>query len=492
MMNETELRWERPGDELMTWYLDDHQVPSAIGPLSQSLYAYMFQGFRKAQREMGRQVPGSLRLMFVRGYLYVQFQPGSPLSEQGKEAARRSPLTWDQVWLPEIQANLDRLNAYPLATLADDQLAAALQDGLKSLARHWEIHHSLSFNAANELDAWYRARFPAAPQGEAFQLLQGLGNASVEGNRALWALSQVEPAGFAPALAAFLDRYGRRPANYCDVGVPTWLENPAPVLSLLARYRAEGAPDPAGAQADRAAEREALLGRVRAQLADEERPAFVELLGLAQAAVRAREDHAFWIEGQSTAALRRSCVEFGRRMAAVGILTDPADVALVTAPELLRFGYGFAQPHLRAELPTRRAEHEANLAHRPAPWLGAPPEEEEPGEAPGASRMIQGRAVSPGLARGPARVVANLAEAQAIRYGEVLICKETDPGWTPVLLLAAAVVLDSPAGGMLGHAAIVAREFRLPVVSGTGSAMEQIQTGMLVEVDGAAGVVRIL
>jgi pyruvate,water dikinase len=74
--------------------------------------------------------------------------------------------------------------------------------------------------------------------------------------------------------------------------------------------------------------------------------------------------------------------------------------------------------------------------------------------------------------------------------GEILVARATDPGWTPLFVNAAAVILEI--GGMLQHGALVAREYGLPCVSGIANATTLWQDGTLVEVDGSAGVIRVI
>lgn len=74
--------------------------------------------------------------------------------------------------------------------------------------------------------------------------------------------------------------------------------------------------------------------------------------------------------------------------------------------------------------------------------------------------------------------------------GEVLVAPVTDPGWTPHFLTASAIVVDM--GGMLSHGSIIAREYGVPGVVNVGNGTSIIATGDLVEVDGSAGVVRVL
>jgi pyruvate,water dikinase len=81
-------------------------------------------------------------------------------------------------------------------------------------------------------------------------------------------------------------------------------------------------------------------------------------------------------------------------------------------------------------------------------------------------------------------------EIGAIQQGEVLVCPVTAPSWAPVFPKITAAVSDI--GGMMSHAAIIAREYGMPAVVGTGHATKRIKTGDRVRVDGDAGTVTIL
>ena len=104
-------------------------------------------------------------------------------------------------------------------------------------------------------------------------------------------------------------------------------------------------------------------------------------------------------------------------------------------------------------------------------------------------RTLRGRPGSAGLARGPARIVTGPSDFETVRPGDVLVCRTTDPAWTPLFGRIAAVVTET--GGMLSHAAIVAREQGIPAVLGVADAMVQIPAGALVDVDGRAGTVLV-
>lgn len=101
--------------------------------------------------------------------------------------------------------------------------------------------------------------------------------------------------------------------------------------------------------------------------------------------------------------------------------------------------------------------------------------------------VVTGVPSSPGRAHGPARLVRSVDDFARLRPGDVLVCRTTDPAWTPLFRLAAAVVTET--GGMLCHAAIVAREHRIPAVVGATGAMALLQDGAPIAVDGALGTV---
>ena len=107
-----------------------------------------------------------------------------------------------------------------------------------------------------------------------------------------------------------------------------------------------------------------------------------------------------------------------------------------------------------------------------------------------AAATISGIGASPGVAEGKARLVTDSKQLAQVEDGEILVAASTSPSWTPVFGRASAVVVDI--GGIMCHAAIVAREYGLPTVVGTGSATKRIRTGDRIRVDGDSGVVTIV
>jgi pyruvate,water dikinase len=108
---------------------------------------------------------------------------------------------------------------------------------------------------------------------------------------------------------------------------------------------------------------------------------------------------------------------------------------------------------------------------------------EETGAAPGAA--LTGVPAAPGAYEGPARVVLDESGLDRIEPGDVLVCPITSPVWSMVFPSLGGLVCD--AGGVLSHPAIIAREFGIPAVVGTGSATTALTDGQVVRVDGTEG-----
>lgn len=176
---------------------------------------------------------------------------------------------------------------------------------------------------------------------------------------------------------------------------------------------------------------------------------------------------------------RRVMDEIARRLVERGALATSTDVIFATFDEVEAALYGKDAVDLKRKI-SRRRQMRGNAE---ASWWDRG--ESQPGET-----NIRGVAASPGRTSGLARVVRGPAEFSTLQAGEILVCQYTDPTWTPLFSLAAAVVADT--GGPLSHAAIVAREYGVPAVLGTQVGTREIQTGQRLRVDGSAGTVELI
>ncbi len=110
--------------------------------------------------------------------------------------------------------------------------------------------------------------------------------------------------------------------------------------------------------------------------------------------------------------------------------------------------------------------------------------------AAGTGPTLEGFAVSPGQVIAPASVIRSPEEFEQMAAGTILVCPTTTPAWTPLFAQATGLVTDI--GGALAHGSIVAREYGIPAVMGTGEATQRIKSGDLIRVDGSSGTVTLL
>jgi pyruvate,water dikinase len=266
-------------------------------------------------------------------------------------------------------------------------------------------------------------------------------------------------------------------------------------------------------------ERERIAAEYRALLpSDEERAVFDQMLGLCHLVFPYVEDHKFYCENWIATAFFNKVREFGALLARHGFFADTEDVfqlhytevTLALSDLALAWASG-SPPRGPAHWPAIVAERKRVLAAyadwSPPPALGPVPENiADPlllmlwgitseqlqawSEPPGAGNTLRGFGASPGIVEGVAHVVRSVDEISTVREGEILVCPVTAPSWAPIFGKIKAAVSDI--GGAMSHAAIVAREYGLPAVVGTGHATKRIVTGQRLRVDGTSGIVTIL
>ena len=218
---------------------------------------------------------------------------------------------------------------------------------------------------------------------------------------------------------------------------------------------------------------------------------FRHLLRLARRYMPLREDQRFAWQ-RTLAAQRRLFLLIGRALAERGVLASPDDIFFATMEEVQLAVQGDGC-FSREKLLARRAAWVAlqQEATYPRFLRGDAPLTEDSAAAPAPlAGQLRGRGVSPGLAQGPARLVAGPWEFARVQAGDVLVAATADPGWTPLFGRLAGLVLET--GGLLSHAAVVAREYGLPAVMGVPEATRQLQDGQIVQVDGTAGLVTVV
>jgi pyruvate, water dikinase len=268
-------------------------------------------------------------------------------------------------------------------------------------------------------------------------------------------------------------------------------------------------------------ERERISGEYRDLLpGDDERAAFDQMLGLCRLVFPFVEDHKFYCEHWFTTRFFQKIKEFGALLAAHGVLDSADDVFQLRHNEvdealadvMLAWASGgtpLGGRHFGPLIARRKQIMAALKEWTPPPALGPIPhalndpavqmlwgvtaqtiEAWSNASDAGDEKEIHGFAASPGIVEGPARVLRDVSQIGEIRDGEILVCPVTAPSWGPVFGKIKAAVSDI--GGTMSHAAIVAREYGMPAVVGTGHATSRIKTGQRLRVDGNKGVVRVL
>ncbi|HSL81427.1 MAG TPA: PEP-utilizing enzyme, partial [Thermoanaerobaculia bacterium] len=227
-----------------------------------------------------------------------------------------------------------------------------------------------------------------------------------------------------------------------------------------------------------------------------------------------REDNLFYTDSMPAGLLRLTVLEVGRRLVAEGSLHRAEDACWLEGDEIYAVleGRRSALGPLAPLVARRRAERAWVAAHPGPTVIGPPPQDppdlrampeavrrtsgamlwaiahEYPGvRNPGAG--LRGTPGAPGRYTGTVRVVQSDRDFPSVQAGEVLVCPITTPVWSVLFGRIGALVTD--AGGLLSHAAIVAREHNLPAVLGTVDATTRLRTGQVVTVDGSAGTVEV-
>lgn len=539
------IEWDDTLGPELHWIRDRMHFPKPVSPALDLFFEAHNAGFVHAFALYEMPLEG-LILRSINGYAYNAVVPRALSHEEMAAMAKRaqenlgaameqSADRWNDSLLPELKEHLRYWDETDLAGASLEQLVAIAEETRRRWRRLWEIHFELmvpTLVAGSLFRDTYADLFGEERAFDAFTLLQGFGNLTVDVNIALWRLSRTasaevrtvilecDPSTVAEALRAtesgrsfladfdaYLQAYGRRSETW-ELNVPSWVEDPTPVWKLLREHLSQPDADPEAELARQAEQREAALVETRARLTGYPRPVvehFEAMLRAAQTAVVLSEDHGFYIDFEGAYHVRQVLLELGRRLTAAGALASTDDVMMLTLDEVLASlaEQPFVDRRRLVEERRQQLAHFGSLQEpemvgtmRPGPppgdpvgraigrFFGTPPEQSTE------SDVLKGHAGSPGAVRGVARVARTLAEAQMVRRGEILVATMTSPSWTPLFGTVGGIVTDT--GGVLSHSAVVAREYGIPAVVGTLKATAVIRDGQLIEVDGSTGQVHLV
>jgi phosphohistidine swiveling domain-containing protein len=558
MSEQAALRFEPPASG--TWFLDPtHWTKPVTRFFAEIAPASMVQAFREGFRRYGVLLD-YLDWGFVNGFPYWSPRPlGTPPGATGhpprevwedlmetdpqiQERLRTSETVfarkvwrddlrlWDEEIKPAAVEAHRKLLAVDPSTLPPTALLAHLDACREHLRRNIHALHTLTMASivpvgdlmvqgqewtgrqAGELLSLLKGAAPTSrgPREELDRLVRAIAadrqaRALLDRPDAADVLTSLRslPGDAGAAASAYLDAVSYQPVNGHDVGEPCAIELPGLLVETIrgAVEGAAGVPDGA-----RTADR---IAGVRAEVGEQDRAAFDELVVEARLVCRVRDERylltTHWAEGIA----RRAILAAGDLLADKGELEDPkllieADYAEMRA--LLEGWEGPSSDELRGRA---RYRDESRFSDAPR-VLGPPPGSPLPAEwlPPISARLqravltaidavigtpepssgthtVRGLAAGEGVIEGPARLVLGTDDFDRVRPGDVLVTPCTTPAFTVVLPLLAGIVTDT--GGLLSHAAIVARELGIPAIVGCTDATSRIPDGAVVRVDAHAG-----
>jgi phosphohistidine swiveling domain-containing protein len=289
-------------------------------------------------------------------------------------------------------------------------------------------------------------------------------------------------------MQTFIRRHGYHGPNEGEISSHVWREDPEPISRMAISYADHPDSDaPTAVAARRAAERLTVERELCAALPPSRRVAARAVLRLAARYMPLRGmGKVAYLQVLDVA--RASSRRIAAALAASGVIEHPDDVAMLTVTELLTASPGMSLHDVVSARRERHREHTTVVV--PAAWRGRPDiERASTADESRDGLVLHGIGACLGIVEGTARVVLDPTFAE-VEPGEILIAPFTDPSWASIMFTADALVVDI--GGVLSHAAVVARELGIPCVMGTGDGTRRIATGDICRVDGSAGTVEIL
>ncbi|HEU4547838.1 MAG TPA: PEP/pyruvate-binding domain-containing protein [Microlunatus sp.] len=542
------VRWEPPFPDSAWWRRQVvENLPEPLSPLFDELYVR--EGLERsieAFMELFRNVRFSLddfaeRPIFttINGFAYsranykLSWRSVPKLLRVTFEEFRimfggRMVAYWRDQALPDYLAAVDRWKAADPAIEPDERLMTGVRELALADARYW-LACSLMVGRAKITDALLGRFLTLAAPGRRLtsgMFLRGFPSPTVDAETELEGLAEqlrdseelrtlvgATPAAELPeplagipagrrwliAFSRYLDRYGHQVYNL-DFVVPTQKDDPLPVLVSLKTMTQRPGRDPLARQRAIITERDTLVDATSKSLGPLRRRTFAVLLDWARRCGPDREQSLFYM-GAGWPTLRRMAIELGRRLADSGSLNTPEDIFFLQTSELRTAVSarkpGRATPELASVAHQRRELRDARKRLHPPPLVPqgynlrfgpfdmSAFETQRRNVAEGTTLL--GFAVSPGRTTAAASVILSPSDFSRMEPGTILVCPTTTPAWTPLFSQAHGLVTD--VGGVLAHGSIVAREYGIPAVLGTGSASRRIRHGQRITVDGDQGLV---
>lgn len=545
--DEFPLHWENEEEKKYHWFYDDLHNPNPVSHIYASMTpwwgdvcAYMYRRF---WAPFGKEWVGRV----TNRYVYTAIKPREakevPVAAKyyGKVMpvyARKFLSWWNERLLPEVQRNYQYLDNYDYANATLTDLMILLEDYLDICDRHLKLHWILNlaqFQASLEFRLTYQDVFGEIDDEEIGKILVSVDDKNWDSIRGLWQLKEYikghpeldkifrssddaaqildtlksTPAAkeFLAKFDAYIKEFGYKTIYPHEYQFELWLENPVPAIELVREYLVRDYDVEADIQKTEQVMKETIEQMLARVEKEEDRKRLEEALELALPMQPLTPNHHFWLDQGCHARGRVILINIGQKMVEIGLLNKKDDVIYLTYDELRTL---FADPEAISDVKElveqRRKENAEAEKLVPPDWYGTVtqwsnyeepyktlwgfPEKAERDPVAKGAKEFKGIPGSPGVVEGKVIIVKSPTDFDRVRTGDIMVCRMTSPAWITVFPKLTGLITD--AGGMLAHPAVVAREFGIPAVTGTGVATKLLRNGQRVRVDGNKGIVQIL
>jgi pyruvate,water dikinase len=454
----------------------------------------------------------------------LSFTAGTKIQDNDKQIGE-----WYERAMPDLVATTDEWRQVDPATTTDEELLRGICELAVAGGMYWASNSSHTFGVGkvtdNQLQVFLRETLPEH-RFTSGHLLSGFRSKTTEANehlhriarqiRAEDALNQLvvttpakhlmavlesHPEG-APAVEAiegYLESYGHL-AYSLDFAEPLPLEDPSALLATLKTFVASEEDGRKKQEMATKRRRESALEEIEGLLDGLQYWQFRYRHWFTRRFYFIREEVMFYLY-IAWPVLRPLALELGRRLTDVGTISAPDDVFYLVTAELNQAiearKADEAMPEFVRLTAERRELREARKRLHPPGTIpsdankhpGVKFKETQVSNDPSSPTLV-GVAVSPGTVTSPVSLINSPDEFDRMEPGSILVCPMTNPAWTPLFAYATGLVTDM--GGILGHGSIVAREYGIPAVVGTGTITQRVEHGQEIRVDGDAGTVTIL
>jgi len=488
-------------------------------------------------RILGARMPGASPELIDRAFFderdevpAYEYQDWHDSPRHSAKLAKSMQWAMSTTSLPDLDADRElartlRDTRPELGTLTDSALHARARAMMPYVAQTFENAMIVSALASLGTGALGAISEDLGDPTQAIRLLAGIEVDSAAPAHALWSLSRLirrspeltaafeadpgsalerlrssdtrDAGDFLKQFASFLHDHGSRGPNEYDLRAPSWEANPRAALAAVdLMRRTDDTQAPALRASASLAERDRVISQIRSRLAEssDSSATFEAALTSARVFLAGRERAKTNVVRVINEA-RMALYEYARRLVERGVIDEVEQVFMVTDDELDELR---ADPSsLKETIVSRWSQYRKLFDYEPVFVVNGrvPSIREMKPRAAGAQgqagpgSVLRGAAGSGGRATGRARIVFDPTDPSGLEPGDVLVAPQTDPAWVPLMVPAAAVVVNTGAQG--SHAMIVSRELGIPCVVSVADATALIVDGAIVTVDGTAGTVTV-